>query len=205
MRFLIVSGPTREPIDPVRYLSNYSTGTMGRYLVEAAKARRHQVDWVECPQTVETARDLLRELKRRLPKNDVLIMAAAVCDARPVAVSSQKIKKEKLSTLRLIKNPDILQELSKSKKKGQVFIGFALESGNLLKNGYEKLRRKMLGLIVVQKVVKNNTPFGDKLIDAFLVDVCGCVEPLKKISKKKLARLLIQRAEVLARGVSPRC
>ncbi len=198
MRFLIVWGPTREPIDPVRYISNYSTGTMGKYLVQAAKSRGHKVDWVECPNTAETALDLLKELKRRLPKNDVLIMAAAVCDARPAAVSANKIKKSKLLTLRLVKNPDILENLAKIKKKGQLFIGFALESLDILKNGYEKLKQKGLELIVVQQVKKNNTPFGEKPIDAYLVDTCGCVEPLKKISKKKLASILIRSAEALA-------
>ena len=198
MRFLIVSGPTREPIDPVRYISNYSTGTMGRCLAEAAKKRKHRVDWVRCPEDAESAQELLKELKRRLPKNDVLIMAAAVCDARPAAFSASKIKKNKLSTLRLVKNPDILENLSKMKKNRQVFVGFALESQNILRNGYEKLKRKGLELIVVQQVKKNNTPFGEKVIDAYLIDTCGCVEPLKKISKKKLASILIQSAEVLA-------
>lgn len=198
MRFLIVSGPTREPIDPVRYISNYSTGTMGQCLAEAAQKRKHRVDWVRCPEDAESAQDLLKELKRRLPKNDVLIMAAAVCDARPAAVSVNKIKKNKLSTLRLVKNPDILENLAKIKKKGQIFIGFALESRNILRNGYEKLKRKSLELVVLQEVKKNNTPFGEKPIDAYLVDTCGCAEPLKKISKKKLAAILIQTAEVLA-------
>ena len=199
MRFLIVSGPTREPIDPVRYLSNYSTGTMGKHLNDAAKKRGHRVDWVRCPENAETARDLLKELKRRLPKNDVLIMAAAVCDRRPASFSAQKIKKDELSTLRLVKNPDILHELSKIKKKKQIFIGFALESRNILKNGFEKLSRKGLELIVVQKVMRNHTPFGDKPIEAYVVDACGCVEHLRKVSKKALAMLLVWAGESLSR------
>ena len=199
MRFLIVSGPTREPLDPVRYLSNYSTGTMGKYLVQAAKSRKHKVDWVECPAMAETARDLLKELKRRLPKNDVLIMAAAVCDARPAVFSDKKIKKDKLSTIRLVKNPDILVELAKVKKKNQLFIGFALESKNILENAREKLLRKGLELIVVQEVNKINTPFGEKAIDAYVLDACGCVAPLKRVSKKELAGFLIRQAEGLIR------
>ena len=195
MRFLIVSGPTREPLDPVRYISNYSTGVMGCYLVQAAKSRGHQVDWVECPSSAETARDLLKELKRRLPKSDVLIMAAAVCDARPISFSPVKIKKEKLTSIKLVKNPDILAELSKQKKKNQLFIGFALESGDLLKNGIKKLRRKSLELIVIQQVKKNKTPFGEKPVDVYLLDACGCMVPFKAISKKKLAKIIVQEAE----------
>jgi len=199
MRFLIVSGPTREPLDPVRYLSNYSTGVMGRCLAEAAKKRRHKVDWVSCPEDAETALDLLKELERRLPKNDVLIMSAAVCDARPVSVAAGKIKKEKLSSIHLVKNPDILATLAKRKKKGQIFIGFALESQNVVRNGLEKLQRKGLELIVVQEVKKNKTPFGDKKIDAWLVDAC-CATPLKKISKPRLAEILVRTAEAFFQG-----
>lgn len=197
MRFLIVSGPTREPLDPVRYLSNYSTGAMGRHLAEAAKKRRHRVEHIECPASAETARDLLALLKRRLPKNDVLIMAAAVCDARPAVFSARKIKKNKLSSLRLVKNPDILAELSRRKRPRQVFIGFALESQDTLQNGHQKLVSKGLELIVIQRVTKNKTPFGDKPIDAILMDRCGCTSPFRRITKPKLARVLVGAAESL--------
>ena len=91
IRFLIASGPTREPLDPVRYLSNYSTGTMGKYLAESAKKAGHKVTWVECPNKIETADELEIELKKLLPKNDVLIMAAAVCDVKPKKFSLLKI------------------------------------------------------------------------------------------------------------------
>ena len=90
MRFLIVYGPTQEPIDPVRFISNYSTGTMGRHLVEAAEKRGHKVTAVECPTDAQTANELLAKLKKVLPKNDCLIMAAAVCDMRPKSVSKIK-------------------------------------------------------------------------------------------------------------------
>ena len=198
MRFLIVSGPTREPLDPVRYLSNYSTGTMGSRLAEAAKKRRHRVEHIECPAAAETARELLTLLKRRVPKNDVLIMAAAVCDARPAKVSDRKIKKNKLSSIRLVKNPDILAELSKIKDPGQIFIGFALESEDAFKNASKKLISKNLELIVLQRVMKKNKPFGEKRIDAFILDRCGCVSPFKMVSKAKLAGVLVDAAESMA-------
>ena len=120
MNFLIAFGPTREPIDPVRFLSNYSTGTMGRCLVEAAKIRGHRVDAVECPNDAETARDLENVLKARMAKTDVLVMAAAVCDARPEKLAAKKIKKQNLGSIKLVKNPDILAGLAKKKRKDQI-------------------------------------------------------------------------------------
>ncbi len=197
MRFLIASGPTREPLDPVRYLSNYSTGAMGRCLEKAARVRGHKVDHVRCPEDAETARELLAGLKKKLPKNDVLIMAAAVCDSRPGKVSKNKIKKGKLGSIPLVQNPDILVELSKCRRKEQVFIGFALESCNVLKNGHKKLIDKGLQAILIQEITMKKTPFGDKSIDAFLLDRRGCLTTLKNVSKKKIAGILVRKAEYI--------
>jgi phosphopantothenoylcysteine decarboxylase/phosphopantothenate--cysteine ligase len=194
-RFLIASGPTQEPLDPVRFLSNYSTGTMGKRLAEAARRRGHRVTWVQCPREARTALDLRKKLSALLPRNDVLIMAAAVCDARPARVSAVKIKKRALSTIRLVKNPDILASLAKKKKKGQVFIGFGLESEKILANGLKKLRQKSLELIVLQKVTKKRTPFGDRPIEAYLLKKNGDVRRFGSISKERLAELLVREAE----------
>lgn len=195
MRLLIVSGPTREKLDPVRYLSNYSTGTMGRYLVSAAKERGHHVEWVECPQRAESARDLDRLLPGLLKAADALIMAAAVADVRPAAYSSAKIKKDRLRSIRLVKNPDVLANLARKKTSRQVFIGFGLESKDLLANGAEKIRRKGLELIVLQKVTDGSTPFGEKAIDAVLMDAKGNTKAFASVSKKRLAGIIVRRAE----------
>lgn len=197
LRFLIASGPTREPLDPVRYLSNYSTGTMGRYLTGEVKKRHHAVNWVECPADAETATDLQRELQKRLPKSDILIMAAAVCDVKPSYVSGNKIKKNQLSSIKLSKNPDILASLSRIKRKNQIFIGFGLESKRLVQNGLKKLKSKGLELIVLQKVTNYIKPFGDKPVDAILLSKREGLTRLSTISKQKLARLIIDRAEKL--------
>ena len=117
LRFLIASGPTQEPLDPVRFISNYSTGIMGKYLVESAKKRGHSVEWVKCPDKAKTALDLQKKLSSLLHRNDVLIMAAAVADVRPASPSSSKIKKENLKSVSFVKNPDILAGLSKKKEK----------------------------------------------------------------------------------------
>ena len=197
IRFLIASGPTREPLDPVRYLSNYSTGTMGRYLAGEAKKAGHKVTWVECPGNTETAAQLEAGLKKLLPKSDVLIMAAAVCDVRPLKFSGKKIKKDQLSSIRLTKNPDILASLSKTKRKDQIFIGFALESENIFKNALKKLEEKKLDLIVLQKVTAKKTPFGDKPIDAFFLDRDEAIMRYRAIKKQKLAGLIVDAAEQL--------
>lgn len=197
MKFLIVSGPTQEPLDPVRFLSNYSTGAMGKYLVLAAKKRAHRVSWVRCPQDAQTANALSKKLRALVPKQDVLVMAAAVCDVRPASFSASKIKKDGFEEIRLVKNPDILAALSKKKKKGQVFIGFALESDHILKNGFKKLKNKGLDFIVVQKVTKHQSPFGEKAIEAFVLDKNKDFTGFKLVSKPKLARFLVQQAEKL--------
>lgn len=197
LKFLIAYGPTQEPLDPVRFLSNYSTGVMGRSVAEAAKKRGHRVERVECPTRAQTALELQRVLKRRMPKNDVLVMAAAVADVRPAGFSGAKIKKERLRSIRLVKNPDVLASLAKQKKKGQVFIGFGLESGALLKNGRGKLRRKGLEMIVLQKVGRTTRPFGPRAVDATLLDARGRIKRHTAITKKRLAAELVKQAEAL--------
>ncbi len=195
LRFLIAFGPTQEPLDPVRYISNNSTGVMGWYLIAAAKARRHKVTAIECPVDARTAQDLEKKLAALLPRHDVLIMAAAVCDVRPASFSSAKIKKDRLKSISLVKNPDILAGLARKKKKGQVFIGFGLESEKLLQNGLKKLKAKRLELIVLQKVTKKETPFGKKPIGAVLLDKRGKARKFGSITKERLARLLVKSAE----------
>lgn len=195
IRFLIAYGPTREPIDPVRYISNYSTGTMGRYLVEAAKKSGHAVTAVESPKDAETALDLLNRLKKLLPKHDVLIMNSAVCDMRPEAYSKSKIKKNQLNTLKLVQNPDILATLSHSRKAGQFFIGFGLESEDLAGSGHWKLLQKNLEMIVLQEVTSKLSPFGEADVKAIMVYRSGQVKKLGNISKKMLAKRVI--SEVL--------
>jgi phosphopantothenoylcysteine decarboxylase/phosphopantothenate--cysteine ligase len=197
LKILIASGPTQEPLDPVRYLSNYSTGTMGRCLFEAAR-EKHKVTWIQCPKDAQTARELLALLKKKLPQNDVLIMAAAVCDVRPEKVETGKIKKERLEALKLVKNPDILAELANKKKKSQVFIGFGLETGDVLRNGLSKLRKKNLELILLQQVTIKKNPFGEKLIDAAALDSLKNVRRFKRSSKETIARYLIGKAESFA-------
>ncbi len=195
MKILIASGPTREKLDPVRYLSNYSTGAMGKALVWAAKKKGHRVTWIRCPEAAESARELEKTLWKNLPGQDALVMAAAVCDVRPERVSGLKIKKGNLSSIRLVKNPDILAGLAKLKKKNQVFIGFGLESENVLKNGTEKLKKKNLDAILLQEITEKKTPFGDKKIDAVLLKKDGTRVQFKSQTKDRIAERIVREVE----------
>jgi phosphopantothenoylcysteine decarboxylase / phosphopantothenate---cysteine ligase len=197
LRILISSGPTQEPLDPVRYLSNNSTGVMGQCLFASAKLRGHRVTLIECPGQARTAGDLYRVLKRLLPGYDALIMAAAVCDVRPKKVSSVKIKKNQLDVIPLVRNPDILKNLSKIKKSKQIFIGFGLESDQIIKKGSDKLKAKSLEAIVLQKVTQRSLPFGRRNIGAFILQKGGAVESFKSVSKNVLAGRVIKLAETL--------
>ena len=168
---------------------------MGKCLNEAAKKRGHRVTWVQCPQDAQTAQRLEKKLQALLPKHDAFLMAAAVADVRPAGFSKHKIKKNELKKIQLVRNPDILAALSKKKKKNQIFIGFALESRDMLSNGLKKLQEKKLEAIVLQKVTESDKPFGDKQISALIFENSGDFTGFKSISKQKLAQFLIKKTE----------
>ena len=171
MKCLISAGPTREWIDPVRFLSNPSSGKMGYALARAAVDRGMQVTLVSGPTAlkapagaevlyVETAREMQEAMSQRFAKADLIIMSAAVSDHRPETRSKQKQKKEQVRmTLDLVANPDILMELGKQKKNGQTLVGFAAETENLLPNARRKLREKNLDWIVANDVSEKDRGF----------------------------------------------
>ncbi len=171
MNCLISAGPTREWIDPVRFLSNPSSGKMGYALARAAVDRGMQVTLVSGPTAlkapagaevlyVETAREMREAMSQRFAKADLIIMTAAVSDHRPETRSKQKQKKEQMRmTLDLVANPDILMELGKQKKNGQTLVGFAAETDNLLPNARRKLREKNLDWIVANDVSEKDRGF----------------------------------------------
>lgn len=157
---LVTAGRTEEPIDPVRFLSNRSSGKMGYALAFAAKRRGARVTLITGPADiaspevdevvkVRTAEQMLAAVRAHLPRNKALIMAAAVADYRPKAFSKAKIKKSgKAPTLELSENPDILTYASEHKKAGTILVGFALETDDLIANAMKKLKAKGLDLIV---------------------------------------------------------
>ena len=127
-------------------------------------------------------------------------MAAAVCDARPVLRAATKIKKAGFRQLKLVQNPDILEELARKKTKNQIFIGFALESEKLLENGLNKLLKKKLEVILIQRVTDKDSPFGKKSINALVLRKDASLQTLKNISKDRIAEVLVHEAEKAAKS-----
>jgi len=206
-RFLITAGPTIEPIDPVRYISNYSTGSMGYELAKAAKRKGHRVILVSGPSPlnppegvrfipVVTALDMKREVFRFFKSADCLIMAAAVSDFRPAVFSKKKLKKHRSRNrqLELKRNPDILAGLGR-RKGGRILVGYSLETENPLKNAGKKLRSKNLDFIAVNKASKGSNPFGRGEKDVSIIERRGGITRIKKASKQKIARLFIDLIE----------
>lgn len=202
-KMLITAGPTREPVDPVRFLSNYSSGKMGFALARAASYRGAEVSLISGPTnlqpprgiefiTVETAVEMQKEIKQIAPQQNIIIMAAAVADFRPVSVKDKKIKKElsKFNEIKLEKNPDILSELGHKKKENQLLIGFAAESDNLLENAAQKLKKKNLDLIAANDISDREIGFNS---DENKVTLLGSdfKKELPQMNKLKLSHKLL--------------
>ena len=204
MNCLISAGPTREWIDPVRFLSNPSSGKMGYALARAAVDRGMQVTLVSGPTAlkapagaevlyVETAREMREAMSQRFAKADLIIMAAAVSDHRPETRSKQKQKKEQMRmTLDLVANPDILMELGKQKKNGQTLVGFAAETENLLPNARRKLREKNLDWIVANDVSEKDRGFQSDFNKIFLLSKEQNEMDFEYQEKNSLARKIME-------------
>lgn len=204
LKVLITCGGTQEPLDPVRFISNRASGTLGAELAHCYSKMGHGVTLVhgQMPLSNElkvkkipftTTHNLKRILRAQIQKHDVLYMTAAVSDYRPQKLHKQKIKKsgKKELLLKLIPNPDILVSLKAFKKK-RIYIGFSVESSDILKNAQRKLTQKSLDLLVAQKVGGKHEPFGQVPVDAWLLRKDGSREYFKGISKRKLALYLIR-------------
>jgi phosphopantothenoylcysteine decarboxylase/phosphopantothenate--cysteine ligase len=201
MRVLITAGPTREPIDPVRYLGNRSTGKMGAALVHAALNAGHSTTVILGPVAVpfaaearridvETAAEMLSAVLREFPAHDLLIMAAAVADYRPIAASAQKLARDGTRTLELEPTEDVIAAAGRIKKSNQKTVGFSLESTPDMDRVRDKMRQKSLDLIVYNPV---GTIASDS-IQPSLLYTDGPVETIGWGSKADFADMLIQRA-----------
>ncbi|MCG8403429.1 MAG: bifunctional phosphopantothenoylcysteine decarboxylase/phosphopantothenate--cysteine ligase CoaBC [Firmicutes bacterium] len=194
MKVLVTAGGTREPIDPVRYIGNRSSGKMGYALAEAAAGRGAEVclvsgpTWLEPPagmQTimVETAQEMYRTVLEIYPGVDVAVKAAAVSDYRPPTAREQKIKKKEGGlTLELERNTDILEQLGREKRH-QLLVGFAAETEDLINNAREKLTRKNLDLLVANDITQSGAGFGTDTNIVKLVYPDGRVESLPMMDK----------------------
>ncbi|GHA91210.1 bifunctional phosphopantothenoylcysteine decarboxylase/phosphopantothenate--cysteine ligase CoaBC [Streptomyces chryseus] len=199
---VISAGGTREPLDPVRYLGNRSSGKQGYALARTAVARGARVTLVEAntglpdPAGADvvragTATQLREAVLKAAADADVVVMAAAVADFRPAAYASGKIKKkdgQEPAAVELVRNPDILAELAAERRgrPGQVVVGFAAETDDVLANGRDKLRRKGCDLLVVNEVGERKT-FGSEENEAVVLDADGGETPVPYGPKEALA------------------
>ena len=176
-RLLVTAGPTREMLDPVRFLSNVSTGEMGYQIAKAAKQKKYQVTLISGPTalpqpkgvrfvSVVSTKDMERAVKRYFPKSDALIMTAAVCDYTPAKPSKQKIKRIQKKTVLFKRTNDILKSISSGKGK-RIVMGFCLETEDLEKNAIRKLREKDLDYIAANAYNKSQNPFSCILLVTF--------------------------------------
>lgn len=208
-RVVVTAGPTREPLDPVRYLTNQSTGKMGVALAAAAWRRGAEVCVVHgpmsallppgvCSTAVETTAQMADAVRAELPQADVLIMAAAPADFRPAQVADSKIKKRGApAPIALEENPDILTSTRDARRPGMRVVGFALETDDLLAHAKGKLEAKGLDLIVANDAREAGAGFGHDTNRVTLLAADGSVEPLPLMSKAETADAILDRIEAL--------
>lgn len=211
-RFLVSAGPTAEPIDSVRVITNRSSGKMGFRIAEAARARGAEVILVSGPSSepdppgvktvrIETAAEMKQAMLEHLERATVIVMAAAVADYRPEAPEKRKIKKtpDPLA-LKLVRTDDVLIELGKRRNPGQLLVGFAAETEQLEKRAREKLERKKLDLIVANDVSGKEGGFGVDTNAVLLLSRDGAQETVPLMSKRDVAEKILDRIEGIRRG-----
>jgi phosphopantothenoylcysteine decarboxylase / phosphopantothenate---cysteine ligase len=208
-KVLVTAGPTREPIDPVRFISNPSSGKMGFAIARAAEYRGAEVILVSGPVTlsapinvkvlkVRTAEEMAETVFSLAEQADIIIKTAAVSDYRPKEVANQKIKKgDEEMVLTLQKNPDILRELGRRKKTHQILVGFAAETQELEMNAGKKLAEKNLDIIVGNLVNHPGSGFGTDTNQVTLFFRNSTKEQLPAMEKDAVAHLLLDRVKEL--------
>ncbi|RZL09364.1 MAG: phosphopantothenoylcysteine decarboxylase [Hymenobacter sp.] len=206
MHVLLTAGPTYEPLDPVRFLGNRSTGKMGYALAEAFAEAGAAVTLISGPVhlaapasprvrtvRVETAQQMYEAAAQVAPVADVWVFAAAVADYRPAVVAPEKIKKDgDALTLELVKNVDIAATLGQTKRPEQFAVGFALETTNELAHALGKLQRKNFDLVVLNSLRDAGAGFGHDTNKVSVLDRAGQVLNFELQAKTELARVLVQ-------------
>jgi phosphopantothenoylcysteine decarboxylase/phosphopantothenate--cysteine ligase len=203
---LITAGPTREYLDPVRFLSNRSSGKMGYELAREALGRGARVILISGPSSlfppagaemkkVETAKEMEKEVLDCFPRAEIIIMAAAVSDFRFAETFSRKLKKQALpEEIRLERTDDILAALGR-KKKGKILAGFAAETDNVVENAIKKAREKKLDLIVANDVTQEGIGFESDFNRVSIIDARGGVQETEKLSKREISRIILDKIE----------
>jgi phosphopantothenoylcysteine decarboxylase/phosphopantothenate--cysteine ligase len=204
VRFVVTAGPTREPIDPVRYLSNRSSGKMGYAIAEAAIEAGHEVVLISGPVSfdppagaqlisVSTSDDMHAAVDRHLDDCDVVVMCAAVADYKPVKVFAQKIKKQNaLLQLELVPTRDILASLGKQDRP-YLLVGFAAETNDVEENAQKKLREKNCDMIVANDVSGADSGMESDNNEVTIFFRSGEKEKISRDSKKNVARELVKK------------
>jgi phosphopantothenoylcysteine decarboxylase/phosphopantothenate--cysteine ligase len=203
-KILVTAGPTREEIDPIRFISNYSSGKMGYAIARAARRRGAEVNLVSGPTSLDgpygvtvapvvSAREMRDVVLAKAPGSTIIIKAAAVADFRPILRAEEKIKKtEAPRTLDLARNPDILEELGMAGGKW-LLVGFAAETGDLLQNAEKKLIGKNLDMVVANDISQAGAGFNTDTNIVKLLFRGGRVESLPIMSKEDLADVILDR------------
>ncbi|MBR6299429.1 MAG: bifunctional phosphopantothenoylcysteine decarboxylase/phosphopantothenate--cysteine ligase CoaBC [Clostridia bacterium] len=212
LRVLVTAGPTREPLDPVRFITNRSSGKMGYAIAEAAQKRGAHVTLVSGPVSiaapggvamvsVQSTEDLLQQMTELAPQQDIIIQAAAPADYRAETVAPQKMKKNgnKGLTLKLVPTPDVARAVGELKQKDQTLVGFAAETENLADNAQKKLDSKNLDMIVANDVTKPGAGFDVDTNIAMLI-TRGKQTELPLMSKRALADAILDRVLELRRA-----
>jgi phosphopantothenoylcysteine decarboxylase/phosphopantothenate--cysteine ligase len=202
---VVTAGGTQEPIDPVRYVGNRSSGKMGFALAEAGRDRGADVTLVTAPTSMPepagirvirvcTAEEMRQAVQNVAPRADVLIMSAAIADYRPIRAAKGKIKKGKAGlTLELERTPDILGSV----KGNLIKVGFAAESGELVKNAEKKLKQKRLDFIVANDITARDSGFGTDTNRVTIIDRKGKVDRLPLLTKREVAERILDKVIVL--------
>lgn len=211
LRVMVTAGPSREALDPVRYISNRSSGKMGYAIAQAAQKRGAEVTLLSGPVAIEaplgvklvpftTTQELLDRASELAREQDLLIQAAAPADYRAKEVAPQKIKKQggEPMTFTLVENPDVAATLGKAKRSGQVFVGFAAETNDVLAHARDKLARKNLDMIVANDVTRPGAGFDVDTNIVTLIRKDG-QEALPMMSKAEVAQRILDRALALRR------
>ena len=208
-KFIITAGGTQEPIDPVRYIGNHSSGKMGIAILKAALKTHCKITFVYANITEQlpkgsykkfytpTAKDMYETLKKEFTPNSILIMAAAVADFKVKKIQKNKIKKENLSSLNLelVPNRDILKSLSRI-KTNQKLIGFAAESQSLLENAQKKLKAKKLDMIIANDISNPDIGFGSDYNQVYFITKSDYFKS-ERISKNKLGEMILKSIQKL--------
>jgi phosphopantothenoylcysteine decarboxylase/phosphopantothenate--cysteine ligase len=204
VRFLITAGPTREPMDPVRYISNRSSGKMGYAIAEAAVAAGHNVTLISGPVNLEAPRDatlisvstsdeMFEAVHRHADKCDVCVLCAAVADYKPEKISSTKIKKRgETFLIELVPTRDILDSLGRQRKRRFILVGFAAETDQVEENAAKKLRAKNCDIMIANDVSGANSGMESDMNEVTILFRDSEKKKISRAPKKIIARELVK-------------